>query len=256
MREVALFIRAGPCVDVSQKWRILYRFPPTGPPLVLIVESVTGLMVKFPAVTSSDHVMVTKEPGGMGKHLTDETVKEGKGRHQHLGKMTSETVPVELLESLSVELKDDEPIYIFASDPTPSGGILERKHVPGRDLVPTEDFLKMLATVDLDSIPLLRKATWGQARKSGLPHGLRKEGGDLVLYVQRQNGKVIRFPLIGSVDKLPIVAEVSGLGALFERAGLPSGGSYCDERPWYRIGRFVRCLAPAHELRCGVPLRR
>lgn len=181
-------------------------------------ESAAGLLVKLPGVTKSDHILVTKEPKGLGKHLTDETVKEGEGRHQPLGKLTASTFPTELLESLTVDLKDNEPIYVVDGSAISSGHPLLKKDVPGRDLVPREDLLKQLATADLDSNPMLRKSTWGEARRSRLPHGLRKEDGDLVLYVQRQNGRVIRFPFISSVDKLPVVAEVSAIGALFERA--------------------------------------
>lgn len=217
---------------MSRKWNVLYRFPPTGPPLVLILESATAILVKMPMVTNTDHVMVTKEPKAFGKHLTDETVEAGEGRNRPLGKMTSATIPTGLLESLTIEFKDDEIIYVFDSSTTSSMGPCSRKDVPNRDLSPRADLLRQLATVDLDTVPFLRKATWGEARRSSLPHGLRKESGDLVLYMQRLNGKVIRFPFIAKNDKLPVIAEVSGLGALFERAkGRLPGPTDDDEAP-------------------------
>jgi hypothetical protein len=203
---------------VSPKWKELYRFPPTGRPVVLVLESPTGFMIKIPMVTNTDHVMVTKEHEGLGKHLTDETVKAGKGRNQPLGKVTSATLPTALLESLSVELGDDEPIYVVNEGPASAVHPVDKKDVPGADLVPDADLLMKLARVDLDSIPLLRKTTWGEAKRSNLPHGLRMERNDLVLYMMRLNGKVVRFPLIAGIEKLPVVADVSGIGALFDRA--------------------------------------
>lgn len=203
---------------MSQKWKVLYRFPPTGPPLVIMMESASGFMIKFPGVTNRDHLMITKESGALGKHLTDETLKRGEGRHHPLGKMDAATVPTALLESLTVELKDEEPIYVLESGPIRPLRPIDTKDIPSRDLVPEEELLEKLATVDLDSIPALRKTTWGEARRSSVPHGMRKEGSDLVLYIQRRNGKVIRFPFVASIDTLPVVARVTGLGALFDRA--------------------------------------
>ena len=216
--ETTVYPHGSHRVDVSQKWKVLYRFPPKGPPLVIIMESATGFLVKLPAVTNRDHVVITKESSALGKHLTDETIKTGEGRHQPLGKMKATTVPTALLEALSVELKDDEPIYVLENGPNTSFRSLEKKDVPSRDLVPKEELLEKFATVDLDSNPALRKTTWGEARRSSLPHGMRKEGSDLVLYIQRLNGKVIRFPFIASIDTLPVVSNVTGLGALFDRA--------------------------------------
>jgi len=216
------------------RWQTLYRYPPKGRPLVLIKVSATGIMLKLPFLTNVDHVMLTKGPNGLGKHITDETVEVGSGRHQHLGRLTTATVPAQLLESLSAQLADDDIVYIIDARAIYTGPALESKNFPGRDLAPSQDLLKTLEVVDLDSIPGLRKGTWREARRSDIRHGLRKEDGDIVLYVQRLNGNVIRLPFGSSEKLLPLVAELSGVGPLFERAksrlARASGGTADSEQ--------------------------
>ncbi len=200
------------------RWKTLYRYPSTGIPLFLVQESPTGLVFKSPLVSNFDHMMVTKGPKGVGKHLTDETVKEGEGRHESLGKLTAANFPTELLDSLSVEVRDDEPIYIPDPSRIPKDQPIEKKDLPGRDLVPPEGLMTFLETADLDTIPVLRKVTWGEARRLSCPGGIRREGGELVYLVPRRSGKVVRLPLSALKQHLPVVAEVSGVGPLFDRA--------------------------------------
>jgi hypothetical protein len=200
------------------RWKTLYRYPATGPPLILIQESPTGLVVKSPLASNLDHVTITKETKGIGKHLTDETVKAGIGRQEPLGKLTAATFPTALLDSLSVEIRDEEEVFIPDLTGVPRDHQLQKKDLPGPDLVLPDEVIRQLETTGLDTLPVLRRVTWGQARALGLPGGIRREGDELVFLVQRRNGKVIRLPLAKSKQYMPIVAEASGIGALFERA--------------------------------------
>jgi hypothetical protein len=186
---------------------------------MVLVESKDGWVVKVPALSNSDHLTLLKEPSGVGKHITDEQDKSV-NRHSPLGKITSGTPrpAMRFYEERMIELAADAELYVFDLASILGGGGPTASDIPSSELPIDASWIEALMTIDLSAVPLLRRTTVAEARKSGFVAGFRRVGSENVAVLQLASGRVLQLTPSEFFSAGAETARVVGVGELMGRA--------------------------------------
>jgi hypothetical protein len=201
------------------KKRRMVRIPLTGEPVMILVETKDGWMLKAPALTNRDHLMLLKATDGVSKHLTDE-MDPSPSRHVHVGKITKDTPrpAMKFYEDHAVNLDDGEEIFTFDLSALLEGGGLGTSSSPSADLPVTAASFDTFRTVDLSTTPVFRRTSIGVAKKAGFFGGFRRIDAENVAVLRLSSGQLIQLTLSEFFGQGAETARVMGVGELMGRA--------------------------------------
>lgn len=193
------------------KKKVRFRYPKEGPTAVKLTESSSGWIATMPVVSGVKdiHLTLTKEDRAVGRHVSEK--RNGRTIHTPLGKVTAESrrESVAFFEAHDVPSDGTEKVYVLNTELFKGGPRPKSEHLPGPDLLPSNEVLAMYASADFSDQTVWRETTLLEAS-----WGLCREDQQVVFLIRRPNGRTCRLPVSELPVALPIIARETGLGAL------------------------------------------